>query len=159
MKKLVFAVAAGIAVAFVAHVAHAEEIGSVDTALQLLGPNHKIVVEGYDDPAVQGVSCHLSRAVSGGIGAAFGLSTDKSDASIACRQLGPISFNGKIPVEGEVFSEKLSPIFKQLHVVRIVDRKRNTLVYLTFSTYGADGSPKNSVSTVPVPTNIHIPVE
>jgi CreA protein len=32
----------------------AEEIGSVDTKFILIGPDHKIVVEAFDDPSVKG---------------------------------------------------------------------------------------------------------
>ena len=140
-------------------VAYAEQIGEVATAFQLLGPNHKIVVEAYDDPLVAGVACHVSHAVAGGLSSVVGLSTDKSEASIACRQLGPLAFHGKLPREQDVFSEKLSPLFKTLRVVRMVDIKRNALVYLTYSAGLLDGSPKNSVTTVPVPVSQPIPVE
>ncbi len=37
--------------------AHAEEIGSVDTVFKMIGPDHKIVVEAFDDPDVK--KCHL----------------------------------------------------------------------------------------------------
>lgn len=40
----------------------AEEIGSVDTVFKLLGPNHKISIEAFDDPLVPGVACHVARA-------------------------------------------------------------------------------------------------
>ena len=156
MKKVISLFAILVAVA---NGGHAEELGSVDTAFQLLGPNHKIVVEVFDDPAIQGVSCDISRAKAGGLGAAVGFSTDTSDASIACRQLGPISFNGKVPQQAEVFTEKTSPVFKHFRVVRIVDKRRNTLVYLTYSDKLVDGSPKNSISTVPVDRSIPIPVQ
>jgi CreA protein len=159
MKKLAIALFFSSFLALGSHVVNAEQIGSVDTEVKLLGPNHKIVVDAYDDPLVQGVTCHVSHAVAGGFGAAVGLSTDTSDASIACRQLGPISFNGKVPTQADVFSERLSPLFKQLRVVRMVDRKRNTLVYLTYSTTLIDGSPKNSVTTVPVQASTPIPVQ
>src|SRR6187200_2728978 len=124
----------------------AEPIGSVDTAFKLIGPDHKIVVDAYDDPKVQGVTCYVSRAKTGGISGAFGLAEDKSEASIACRQDGPISFVGK-PVElrEEVFNERISLVFKRLRVVRMVDRKRNTLVYMTYSDRVIEGSPQNSV--------------
>jgi CreA protein len=159
MKKLAVALFAGSLLALGAHVANAEQIGSVDTEVKVFGPNHKVSVDAYDDPVVNGVTCYVSHAVAGGLGATLGVSTDPSDASIACRQLGPISFNGKAPVQADVFSEKLSPLFKQLKVVRIVDRKRNTLVYLTYSTTLVDGSPKNSVSSVPVQAGTPIPVQ
>jgi CreA protein len=64
--------------------AHAEKIGEVDTVFQWLGPDHKIVVEAYDDPKVPGVTCYVSRARTGGIKGALGLAEDRSEASIAC---------------------------------------------------------------------------
>ena len=77
--------------------AHAEQIGSVDTAFVLIGPDHKIVVEAYDDPGVNGVTCYVSRAKTGGVKGALGLAEDKSEASIACRQVGPISILKPLP--------------------------------------------------------------
>ncbi len=40
----------------------AEPVGEVDTVFKLIGPDHKIVVEAYDDPDVEGVTCYVSRA-------------------------------------------------------------------------------------------------
>ena len=69
----------------------AEEIGSVSTVFKMLGPNDKIVIEAFDDPKVEGVTCYLSRAKRGGMKGGLGPATDTSDASIACRQVGPIA--------------------------------------------------------------------
>lgn len=138
--------------------AQAEQLGEVDTAFKLIGPNHKIVVEAYDDPRVAGVTCHVSRAKTGGISGAIGWAEDKAEASIACRQVGPISFTGPLPKQEEVFNEKLSILFKKLRIVRIVDSKRNALVYLTYSDRLVDGSPKNSITAVPVSRDQPIPV-
>lgn len=131
-------------------VALAETIGSVSTKFNLLSPNHKIVVEAFDDPQVEGVTCHLSRAKKGGIGSVFGLTEDPSDASIACRQVGPITINKRLRAGEEVFSKRTSPLFKQLHVVRLLDKKRQVLIYLVYSDKLIEGSPKNSISTVPI---------
>ena len=139
--------------------AAAEEIGAVDTVFKLIGPDHKIVVEAYDDPRVAGVTCHVSRAKTGGLKGAFGLAEDKSEASIACRQVGPIAFEKPIPQQEEVFSERQSILFKRLRIVRMVDRKRNTLVYLTYSERVIEGSPQNAVTSVPVDRNTPIPVK
>lgn len=128
----------------------AEEIGAVDTAFKFLGPNHKIVIEAFDDPKVQGVACHLSRAKTGGIKGAVGLAEDRADASIACRQVGPIKFREKLKNGEEVFSKRTSLIFKSMQVVRFYDSKRNTLIYLVYSDRLINGSPKNSLSTVPI---------
>lgn len=139
--------------------AASEQIGSVDTAFQWIGPDHKVVVEAYDDPRVGGVTCYVSRAKTGGIKGGLGLAEDKAEASIACRQVGPVVF-GKdpLPQQEEVFSERISLVFKRLRVVRMVDAKRNTLVYLTYSDRLIDGSPQNSVTAVPMPAGTAIPL-
>ena len=137
----------------------AEEVGAVDTVFKFIGPDHKIVVDAYDDPKVTGVTCYVSRAKTGGIKGAFGLAEDKSDASIACRQTGVISFAKPLDKQEEMFSERISLVFKRLRVVRMVDAKRNTLVYLTYSDRLIEGSPQNSVTAVPVPAGTVIPVK
>ena len=40
----------------------AEDIGCITTTWKLIGSNHKICVQAFDDPKVQGVSCHISQA-------------------------------------------------------------------------------------------------
>lgn len=150
MKKSIFQVLLTLALALFATLSFAEPIGEVDTAFQLLGANHKVVVEAYDDPKVAGVTCYVSRAKTGGISGSLGLATDKSEASIACRQVGPISFKEAIPKQEDVFSERLSILFKKLHIVRMADPQRKVLIYLTYSDKLIDGSPKNSVTAVPV---------
>jgi CreA protein len=136
--------------AVVALPARAETLGEVSTVFKLIGPNHKIVVEAYDDPLVEGVTCYVSRAKTGGISGAVGLATDKSDASIACRQVGEIRIKSPLPQQDEVFSERLSILFKRLRIVRVVDVKRQALVYMTYSEQLIEGSPKNSITAVPV---------
>ena len=128
----------------------AEEIGSVDTAFILVGPDHKVVVEVFDDPSVAGVSCYVSRAKTGGLKGAVGLAKDPSRFSIACRQVGPIKFTKPLPLQEEVFKESASFIFKQVRVVRIIDPKRNALTYLTYSDKLIDGSPDNAITAVAV---------
>jgi CreA protein len=142
-----------------AAVAAPDKIGTVDTAFKLLGRDHDIIVEAYDDPAVAGVTCYVSRARTGGIKGSLGLAEDRSEASIACRQTGPVSFPAPLRKQEEVFSERLSILFKRLRVVRMVDPARNTLVYLTYSEKLVDGSPQNSVTAVPVDRATPIPLK
>ena len=141
-----------------AQAATAEKIGTVDTAFQWIGRDHDIIVEAYDDPGVQGVTCYVSRARIGGIKGTLGLAEDRAEASIACRQVGPISFPEPLKKQEEVFSERMSILFKRLRIVRMVDPARNTLVYLTYSDKLIDGSPQNSVTAVPVDRAQPIPV-
>ena len=139
-----------LATAFAAPPLAAEEIGSVDTVFKLIGRNHKIVVEAFDDPKVAGVTCFLSRAKKGGISGTLGLAEDPSDASIACRQVGKIQFKEKFKDGEEVFSKRTSLVFKTIQVVRFLDKKRNVLVYLVYSDKVIEGSPKNAISAVPI---------
>ena len=138
--------------------ANAQRIGEVDTVFKFICPDHKIVVEAYDDPEVKGVTCYVSRAKTGGIKGGLGLAEDKAEASIACRQTGPISFPKPLKQQDEMFSERISLVFKRLRVVRMVDATRNTLVYLTYSDRVIEGSPQNSVTAVPVDRATPIPV-
>jgi len=146
MKKLIGVVLVLLAAAG----SRAEEVGSVDTAFQLLGPDHKVVVDAFDDPSVQGVACYVSRAKTGGFKGAIGIAKDPSRYSIACRQVGPIRFAHPLPHQEEVFKESASFIFKHVRVVRIVDFKRNALTYLTYSDKLIDGSPDNAITAVAV---------
>jgi CreA protein len=137
----------------------AQTIGEVDTVFKFIGPDHKIVVDAHDDPKVRGITCYMSRAKTGGIKGAVGLAEDRSEASIDCRQVGPVSFVKPLPVQEEVFSERISLIFKKIRIVRMVDAPRNTLVYLTYSDRVIEGSPQNSVASVPVDRALKIPLE
>ena len=139
--------------------APAETVGEVSTTFKLLSPNDKVVVDVFDDPQVEGVPCYLSHAKTGGYKGALGLAEDTSDAAVACRQVGPISFKGKIDKQDEVFNARSSFLFKHVRVVRMVDSKRNTLIYLVYSDKLIDGSPKNSVTAVPVPATQPIPLK
>jgi CreA protein len=143
---------------FAAACSRAEPVGEVDTVFKFIGPDHKIVVDAYDDPGVAGVTCYVSRAKTGGIKGGLGLAEDKAEASIACRQTGPISFPKPLRQQDEMFSERISLVFKKLRVVRMVDKTRNTLVYLTYSDRVIEGSPQNSVTAVPVDRATPIPL-
>lgn len=136
----------------------AETVGHVDTAFKFIGRNHQVVVEAFDDPSVKGVSCYVSRARTGGLKGTFGLAEDTADASVACRQVGDISFSGPLREQEEVFSQSASILFKKVRIVRMVDARRNTLVYLVYSDKLIEGSPQNNVTAVPVPASVPIPL-
>ena len=158
-RRAVLSAAVAGAALLTAWSAQAQQIGEVSTVFKFIGPNHKIVVEAYDDPKVKGVTCYVSRAKTGGVSGAIGLAEDKAEASIACRQVGPVTFGSPLPQQEEVFSERISLVFKKLRIVRMVDRERNTLVYLTYSDRLIEGSPMNSVTSVPVDRAQPIPLK
>lgn len=134
--------------------AHAEELGTVSTKFKWFGPNDKILVEVFEDEVVSGVACYLSRAKTGGISGAVGVAEDTADASIDCRQIGPVRLTDEIrsgKANGnEVFKKRTSLVFKSMQVVRFYDPSRNVLIYLSYSDRIIEGSPKNSISVVPI---------
>jgi CreA protein len=134
-------------------VAQAEQIGSVDTVFKMFGPDHKIVVEAFDDPDVKNVTCYISRAKTGGIKGGLGLAEDLRCGDL-CQQVGPVELSDKIKngkAQGDVvFQKRTSLVFKKLQVVRFYDAKRNTLAYLAYSDKVVEGSPKNAISAVPI---------
>ncbi|KQI68530.1 CREA protein [Loktanella sp. 3ANDIMAR09] len=134
--------------------AHAEEVGKV--GVDWVG--NDIIIEALTDPEVQGVTCHLAyfeRSIIDRLSNGNWFE-DPSNASIACRQTGPIVI-GDIDRsdDGEnVFRERQSVLLKSLRVKRIFDEANNTLIYLAHATELTQGSAKMSISTVP----LYVPV-
>jgi CreA protein len=131
--------------------ARADDLPCVSTTFRWVGPNDRVCVSAFDDPKVPGVACHISQARTGGVKGGLGLAEDPSRFSIACRQVGPITVDiAKLPNEESVYSAHTSVFFKHTHVYRIIDKQRNTLVYLAISDKIIEGSPQNAISTVPI---------
>ncbi|MBS0152859.1 MAG: CreA family protein [Nitrospira sp.] len=149
MKRTIVA-SALLYCAMIVSAGYAEEVGSVDTKFKMLGPDHKIVIEAFDDPKVEGITCYLSRSKKGGLKGMVGLAEETSDAALSCRQVGPIRTTSELKEGERVFSESRSLVFKKLQVVRFFDKKRQTYVYLAYSDRVIEGSPQNAISTVPI---------
>lgn len=135
-----------------------ERVGEVSTVFKLLSPNHKIVVDAYDDPKVRGITCYVSRAKTGGFKGALGVAEDRAEASIACVATGEIAIDGPLPKQEEIFSERTSLLFKRLRVVRMVDAQRHALVYMSYSDRIIEGHPQNSVTAVALPAHLALQV-
>ena len=129
-------------------------VGDVSTTFRVIGRNDRIVVDRYDDPRVDGISCYVSRAETGGIKGTVGLATDPSRFSIACRATGPITVPDRLPANEVVFGASANWLFKEIRVSRMWDPQKRVVVYLVWSTQALSpgGSPYNSGSVVPVGT-------
>jgi CreA protein len=132
-----------------------KEIGYVNTAITNLGltRSHRVVVERFDDPKVEGVSCWISQARTGGLAGMVGVAEDPARFSLACSATGPVRVapGARRGERGErVYESNASLFFKETRVYRFVDEERNALVYLAWSTKLVDGSPFNAVAAVPI---------
>jgi CreA protein len=123
-------------------------VGSVNTEFNLIGPDHKIVIESYDDPKIDGITVFISKSQTGGIKGAVGLAEDTSDASVAVRQTGRIKVKEKFDNGEDALTEKRSVLFKRLHVTRFWDAEHNSFLYLVWTDRLINGSPQNSLSAV-----------
>jgi CreA protein len=131
------------------HVSEKQNIlGSVNTEFKLIGPDHKIIIESYDDPKIDGITVFISKSQTGGIKGALGLAEDTSDASVAVRQTGPIKVNETFDNGEDAFTEKRSVLFKRLHVNRFWHAPHKSLVYVVLTDRFIHGSPQNSISAV-----------
>jgi len=120
------------------------------TVFKWVSPNDKLATYGLDDPEVEGVACHFTVPERGGFKGWLGLAEEVSDISLACRQIGPIRFKGKLEQGDDMFRQRRSLFFKKMQIVRGCDAKRNVLVYMVYSDKLIEGSPKNSTSSVPI---------
>ena len=120
------------------------------TVFKWVSPNDKLATYGVDDPEVEGVACHFTVPEKGGFTGWLGIAEQVSDISLACRQIGPIRFKGKLEQGDDMFRERRSLFFKKMQIVRGCDAKRNVLVYMVYSDKLIEGSPKNSTSSVPI---------
>jgi CreA protein len=129
---------------------HPDLIFKKTTVWKFLSPDHKLATYGLDDPVVDGVACHFTVPEKGGWSGWLGLAEELSNASLACRQVGPIAFKAKFEQGEEMFRQRRSFFFKKMRIVRGCDKKRNVLVYLVYTDKLIEGSPENSTSTVPI---------
>lgn len=120
------------------------------TVFRALSPNAKLSTYAIDDPLIEGVACHFTVPEIGGWKGWAGFAEERSEVSLACRQIGPVSFKGKFEQGDDVYSQRRSLFFKKMQIVRGCDAKRNVLVYLVYSDKIIEGSPQNSTSTVPI---------
>ena len=133
--------------------AHADDpdlIFRKTTVWKFLSPDHKLGTYAIDDPDVEGVACYFTVPEKGGWIGWLGLAEELSNASLSCRQVGPIKFKRKLQQGDEAFSQRRSLIFKRMQIVRGCDAKRNVLVYLIYTDKIIEGSPENSTSSVPI---------
>ena len=127
-----------------------ELIFKKSTVFHLLSPDAKLATYVIDDPTIDGVACYFTVPEQGGWTGWAGWTEQRSETSIACRQVGPIKINAKFDQGEDIYRQRRSLFFKKMQIVRGCDPKRNVLVYMSYTDKLIDGSPQNSTSTVPI---------
>ena len=142
------ALALGLAVPALAQSDDPQLIFKKTTVWRMLSPDATLDTFVIDDPLVQGVACYFTVPEIGGWSGWAGFAEERSESSIACRQVGPITITSKFDQGEEIYRQRRSLIWKKLQIVRGCDAQRNVLVYLAYTDKLIDGSPQNSTSTV-----------
>lgn len=153
MKYISALVAASLAMSGVAFAQQADDpelIFKKNTVWHLLSPDAKLATYVIDDPQIDGVACYFTVPEAGGWSGWAGFAEQRSETSIACRQIGPAKIKAKFAQGDDIYEQRRSLFFKTMHIVRGCDPKRNVLVYLSYTDKLIDGSPQNSTSTVPL---------
>ena len=130
MKKIV------LSLSLIVSVATAETIATIKTSGVFI--KDKLEVQAFDDG---GVTCYISmpkRALS---------FEDQTDSSISCRQTGIIN-KSQLVSQKSIFSAKKGLFVKSVHMDRIYDKKRNVLIYASYTSKLSGDNANNSVSVV-----------
>ncbi len=139
-----------VSVSFAQEADDPELIFKKTTVWRMLSPDAKLATYAIDDPLVEGIACHFTVPEVGGWSGWAGFAEERSETSLACRQIGPVKFKGKFEQGEEIYRQRRSLFFKKMQIVRGCDTKRNVLVYLSYTDRLIEGSPQNSTSTVPI---------
>lgn len=148
------ALAAILAVAFlffwlvIPQTGEKQRIGAVSTNFRWIGPNDKVIVERFDDPKIPNISCYAASAQTGGLAGGAGLATNPSEFSLNCIAHGPVVLPSDLPKQEQIGAISASLFFKHFILTRIMDDKRDTVIYVLTSTKVLKGSPTNAISAV-----------
>jgi CreA protein len=140
-------VATAVAV-FVTPVVHGEELARIATHSQRYGAH--IGISAFNDPLLKGVTCYVSGMHRDGD--LSGVQSGRtSDAVVSCQQVGKLSMRKQIPAQAQVFDESVDRVFSAVHVIRILDAKRLTVLYLSYTESELAGNLPGHVDVIRLP--------
>ena len=84
------------------------------TVWRMLSPDATLATFVIDDPSVEGVACYFTVPKVGGWKGWAGFAEERSETSIACRQVGPIRFKAKFDQGEEIYRERRSLFWKKM---------------------------------------------
>ncbi|ASV97052.1 CreA family protein [Paraburkholderia aromaticivorans] len=132
----------------------AKELATIETHTQRYGSH--IAISAYDDPLVNGVTCYVSESQSdGALGG--GRVPQAVDMTASCHQTGNIRIAETVAQRAQVFTAELNPAFDALHVFRILDTERHSLVYFIYSESGVAGDLPGRIYVIRLPPGLRMP--
>ncbi|OUL70091.1 CreA family protein, partial [Paraburkholderia hospita] len=104
----------------------------------------------YCNRTLKGVTCYLSRTHEEN---QFGSAQTKSPAQVdaSCHQVGKLSISKQLPKQATVFEESQDPIFKSLHVIRVLDPERMVVLYFIYTESELAGDLPGHVDVIRLP--------
>jgi len=149
-RSLVFVsnVATALAI-FLSSLAHGEQLARISTHSQRYGG--QIDISAYNDPLLKGVTCYVSRPHDENALGGNSPPTRTPDAQVSCHQVGKLTMPSQVPKQAQVFDESVDPIFRVVHVFRILDPSRLTVLYFSYTESELAGDLPGHVDVIRLP--------
>lgn len=146
--RLIILSSAAIALA-ISFSVHGEELARIATHSQRYGG--QIGISAFDDPLLKGVTCYVSSSHDDhSLGGTY--PTPRTpDAQISCHQVGKLTTPAQVPRQAQVFDESVDPVFRVLHVFRVLDVSRLTVVYFSYNENELAGDLPGHVDVIQLP--------
>ncbi|MBB5458281.1 CreA family protein [Paraburkholderia sp. Cpub6] len=133
----------------------AGELASIETHTQRYGSH--VAISAYDDPIVKGITCYVSKShADGPLGS--GRISGGTDLTASCQQTGNITVTQAVPRQAQVFTAEVDGSFDSLHIIRVLDTERNSLVYFTYSEDATAGDLPGHLYVVRLPAGLKLPL-
>lgn len=143
-------IAATVFALFVVSFADAEDLARIPTHSQRYGSH--IGITAFDDPLIKGVTCFISEPHTGSVrGGIHDRRASDIASSVSCHQVGTLSMPVSVPQQAQVFDESVDPIFRAIHVFRILDTKRFVLLYFSYTESELAGDLPGHVDVIRLP--------
>ncbi|ACD19964.1 CreA family protein [Paraburkholderia phytofirmans] len=144
----------GALLIFVSSVVVARDLATIETHTQRYGSY--IAISAYEDPLVSGVTCYVSESQSdGALGS--GRVTHGADQTASCHQTGNIRIAETVPKQAQVFTAESDPAFDSLHIIRVLDAERHSLVYFTYNEDEVAGDLPGRIDVIRLPAGPRMP--
>ncbi|MBB5510448.1 CreA family protein [Paraburkholderia atlantica] len=129
--------------------AHGEQLARIATHSQRYGG--QIEISAYDDPLLKGVTCYLFKSHDENTLGGTSQPTRAPDAEVSCHQVGKLTASNRVPKQAQVFDESVDPIFRALHVFRILDPSRQSVLYFSYTESELAGDLPGHVDVIQLP--------